>query len=132
MTNKVILVVDDDISVLETIDYLLTSNGYNIMLAANGEDGLAIIKSQWIDVIILDLKMPKMSGYMLATLINKHSLNKNIRIMLLTGQALLAGGCNLSVPNVVCKLSKPFEPSELVQTVDVLLHQKKPIPLTIH
>ncbi len=123
MSQKIILVIDDDLSVLETIDYLLTTNGYNIMLASNGEDGLNIIKNQHIDVIILDLKMPKISGYMFATLVNKHSINKAIKIMLLTGQSLLAGGCNLSIPNVVTKMSKPFEPEELVQQVESLLTQ---------
>ena len=40
MGSKTVLVIDDDMSVLETVDFILTSEGYNVLLAPNGEDGL--------------------------------------------------------------------------------------------
>lgn len=117
MPSKTILVIDDDISVLETIDFILTSEGYNVLLAPNGEDGLDVIKSEWVDGIILDLRMPKVSGYLFANLVKKESINKDIKVMLLTGESLMAGNCKINLPNVSYKLSKPFDINELKSTI---------------
>ena len=113
MSDKTILIVDDDMSVLETLDFILTSDGYTVFLAANGEDGLDIIKSEWIDCIILDLRMPKISGYLFANLAINNSKNKDVKIMLLTGESLMAGQCKVDVANVSHKITKPFDLDEL-------------------
>ena len=113
MSQKTILIVDDDMSVLETLDFILTSDGYTVFLAANGEDGLDIIKSEWIDCIILDLRMPKVSGYLFANLAINNSKNKDVKIMLLTGESLMAGQCKVDVANVSHKITKPFDLDEL-------------------
>ena len=113
MSPKTILIVDDDMSVLETLDFILTSDGYTVFLAANGEDGLDIIKSEWIDCIILDLRMPKVSGYLFANLAINNSKNKDVKIILLTGESLMAGQCKVDVENVSHKITKPFDLDEL-------------------
>ena len=113
MSQKTILIVDDDMSVLETLDFILTSDGYTVFLAANGEDGLDIIKSEWIDCIILDLRMPKVSGYLFANLAINNSKNKDVKIILLTGESLMAGQCKVDVANVSHKITKPFDLDEL-------------------
>ncbi|MEC8678215.1 MAG: response regulator [Candidatus Margulisiibacteriota bacterium] len=113
MSPKTILIVDDDMSVLETLDFILTSDGYTVFLAANGEDGLDIIKSEWIDCIILDLRMPKVSGYLFANLAINNSKNKDVKIILLTGESLMAGQCKVDVANVSHKITKPFDLDEL-------------------
>jgi Response regulator containing CheY-like receiver, AAA-type ATPase, and DNA-binding domains len=91
VSPKTILVVDDDLSILETLDYVLTKEGYNIFLASNGEDGLEIIRNEWIDCIVLDLRMPQLSGYIFANLAINNSKNKAVKIMLLTGESLKRG-----------------------------------------
>ena len=122
MSPKTILVVDDDLSILETLDYVLTKEGYNLYLASNGEDGLEIIRSEWIDCIILDLRMPKLSGYLFANMAIHNSLNKDVKIMLLTGESLMAGQCTLNVANVSHKLTKPFDLGELRQSIAKLVN----------
>ena len=117
MGSKTVLVIDDDMSVLETVDFILTSEGYNVLLAPNGEDGLEIVKNEWIDAIILDLRMPKVSGYLFANLVQNESQNKSIKVMLLTGESLMAGNCKINLPNVSHKLSKPFDIDELKKTI---------------
>ena len=97
MCPKSILVIDDDASILETLDFVLTSDGYNVFIANNGEDGLSILQSNWIDGIVLDLKMPHLSGYLFATIALKHTQNKNVKILVLTGESLMAGNCELTV-----------------------------------
>ena len=78
--------------------------------------------SQWIDGIVLDLKMPKVSGYLFATLVDEASLNKNVKILLLSGQSLMAGDCQIKLPNIVSKLTKPFKTEDLKQQVNALLN----------
>jgi len=117
VSPKTILIVDDDMSILETLDFILTADGYTVFLAANGEDGLDIIKSEWIDCIILDLRMPKVSGYLFANLAVNNSKNKDVKIMLLTGESLMAGQCKVDVANVSHKITKPFDLDELRKSI---------------
>jgi CheY-like chemotaxis protein len=121
MGEKTILVIDDDLSILETIDFLLTSEGYSVLLAPNGEDGLEIIKEQWIDAIILDLRMPKISGYLFANMVTRSSKNPDINIMILTGESLMVGQSTISLPNVRSKMTKPFDAEELKQNIIQLM-----------
>jgi DNA-binding response OmpR family regulator len=118
---KSILVIDDDASILETLDFVLTSDGYNVFIANNGEDGLSILQSNWIDGIVLDLKMPHLSGYLFATIALKHTQNKNVKILVLTGESLMAGNCELTVANATQKLTKPFEINTLRAAVAQLV-----------
>jgi CheY-like chemotaxis protein len=121
MGEKTILVIDDDLSILETIDFLLTSEGYSVLLAPNGEDGLEIIKEQWIDAIILDLRMPKISGYLFANMVTRSSKNPDIKIMILTAESLMVGQSTISLPNVRSKMTKPFDAEELKQNIIKLM-----------
>ena len=89
VSSKTILVIDDDVSVLESLDFILTGTGYNIFLAPDGESGIEILKTKWIDGVILDLRMPKISGYFLASVIKKESMNSNTNILILSGEALM-------------------------------------------
>ena len=119
--EKKLLVIDDDVSILETLDYILSNNGHHVLLASNGDEGLSMIQSQWIDGIILDLRMPKTSGYFLANIIPKESMNKNIKILLLSAESLMIGEFKINVPNIIGKMSKPFEVCELNKQVKLLL-----------
>ena len=64
MTNSefTILLVDDEKSIRETLKMLLTENGYKVVLASDGFEALDILKNQFIDILITDLRMPKMDG----------------------------------------------------------------------
>ena len=119
---KSVLVIDDDISILETLDYILSDNGYNVLLASDGNEGLQILNDEWIDGIILDLRMPKVSGYFLASVIEKESKNPDVKILLLSGEALMVGAFKIDVPNIIGKMTKPFDVRDLKYQVQQLLH----------
>ena len=120
--EKKLLVIDDDVSILETLDFILSDNGYHVLLASDGDEGLSIIQSQWIDGIILDLRMPKTSGYFLANIIPQESLNPDTKVLLLSAEALMIGEFKLAVPNIIGKMTKPFDVSELKKQVQLLLN----------
>ena len=60
---KKILVVDDDFDVLEALTMILESQGYEVITAKDGIEGLACLKAEKPDLMILDLMMPKMDGF---------------------------------------------------------------------
>jgi len=62
MDKKVILVVEDDSKVGESIRLLLKKRGYNTLLASNGKEALSIFRQEAVDLVITDLVMPKMDG----------------------------------------------------------------------
>lgn len=61
-----ILLVDDDESILSTVEFLLTDEGYPVMVAANGKEALKRIAAQAPCLILLDMKMPVMDGWAFA------------------------------------------------------------------
>lgn len=71
MTERKILVVDDEVSILEMMKEVFESEGYQILTAANAEDALKIIKSEPVWVMFLDIKLPGMSGVELCKKIRK-------------------------------------------------------------
>ncbi|MDU3352075.1 MAG: response regulator, partial [Clostridium sp.] len=60
--NKTILVVDDEKDIREIIEIYLINEGYNIVLASDGIEALEKLKKEKIDLIILDIMMPKLDG----------------------------------------------------------------------
>ena len=58
-----ILVVDDDPDILDAVTMILESQGYNVVTARDGVEGLATLKAENPDMMILDLMMPKMDGF---------------------------------------------------------------------
>jgi DNA-binding response OmpR family regulator len=58
-----ILIIDDETDLLETMKYRLTSAGYDVVVSANGVDGIKVAKNAKPDVIILDVMMPGIDGF---------------------------------------------------------------------
>lgn len=63
MSKKKILVVDDEVHITMLLQMRLQSEGYNVVLAADGEEGLAKMKSEKPDLVIMDVFMPRLNGY---------------------------------------------------------------------
>ncbi|HET6517205.1 MAG TPA: response regulator [Nitrosopumilaceae archaeon] len=62
-SNKTILLVDDDIDLMENTAYMIKSIGFNVITAENGVDAVEQFKEAKPDLVIMDIKMPKMDGY---------------------------------------------------------------------
>jgi CheY-like chemotaxis protein len=63
MAAGTVLVVDDDEAIRETVNDVLTDEGYDVLLAENGEQALRLLKERHPSVVLLDLMMPVMSGW---------------------------------------------------------------------
>ena len=78
-----ILVIDDEVGIRNLLDTLLHRKGYDVVLADNGQKGLAIFRRERPDVVVLDLKMPGMDGF--TVLQQVRSLNPKQPVIILTG-----------------------------------------------
>jgi DNA-binding response OmpR family regulator len=63
MSQTKILIVDDEADLAETLRFSLELEGYNVLAAANGEEGLNVARQEKPDLILLDLMLPKLDGY---------------------------------------------------------------------
>nr|WP_307990548.1 response regulator transcription factor [uncultured Niameybacter sp.] len=117
--KKKILVADDDLEIREILNILLSGEGFEVVMASDGEEALNLVNEQ-IDLIILDVNMPKKSGFIVATEIRKTTFAP---ILFLTAYSqdsdktmgFSAGGDDY--------ITKPFSNSELLLRVKALLRR---------
>jgi CheY-like chemotaxis protein len=82
-----ILVIDDDKDDVELIDRVLMDHGYISLLAVDGEEALRIAAMQLPDLVLLDIRMPRMDGYEVAATMRKQPGLERTRIVAVTGMA---------------------------------------------
>lgn len=81
---KKILIIEDELAYMQLLNDQLTEKGYEIIEAKDGEEGLAIAKSQKPDLILLDITMPKMDGIEMLSKLRKDAYGKAAKIIILT------------------------------------------------
>ena len=118
--KKVILVVDDETYIRELLKQELTSKGYDVLEAVDGLEAISQVKKQHPDLIILDVMMPKMSGFNVAELLKNNPLTANIPIILLTIVEDKAKGFRLGVDRY---FGKPIDTPKLFKEIELLLLQ---------
>ncbi|HQT92074.1 MAG TPA: response regulator [Candidatus Kryptobacter bacterium] len=116
-----ILVVEDTKEIASLVKFKLLSAGFEVKVAGDGQEGLALAKEFMPDLIIMDVMMPVMNG--LETLMNLKSDFKcrSIPVILLTAQSTeeeVVRGLELGADDYV---TKPFSPQELLVRVKILL-----------
>ena len=108
--NARILVVDDEEIVLDSCTEILRGEGYQLATAADGERGLALVKEFRPDIVVVDLKMPGLSGFdVLARL--KES-DPTIVTIVITGYATVSSAVEAMKHGAYDFLPKPFTPEE--------------------
>ena len=125
MPNGKILVVDDEEDILELIRFSLYREGFNVVCAASGEQALDLVKSQKIDLIVLDLMLPGIDGLHVAQVLQNHPRNKQIPIIMLTAKTSesdVVAGLETGAEDYILK---PFSPRILIARVRTVLRRKK-------
>lgn len=113
-----ILVIDDDSLVRRTMSRILEQGGYEVVLAEDGDKGVAKFRSERPDLVITDLIMPEKEG--IETIIEMRREDPNARIIAVSGGGRVASMDFLVVANKLGAgqvLRKPFGPSELLDCV---------------
>lgn len=120
-TNRTrILIVDDDQLVSQTIELILTAQGYQVETAFDGPETLGILEQRSFDLVIIDYMMPVMTGDRLAIAIKAR--NPAQRVMMITAYEEALRSSNAVVTCIDRLLSKPFSIPELLRNVESLLN----------
>ncbi len=113
---KKILVIDDDPVISELLKNRLEKQNYSVVVAHNGEEGLVRFKSESPDLIILDIKMPKMDGYTFLLEFKKAIDVKTVPIIVLTNKDTMQDLFKLE--GVRDYILKPFKMEELLKKIE--------------
>ena len=116
-----ILVVDDDPDIRRLVNTILSESDHRIQTAEDGEKALEIVQSQVPDLMILDVMMPLMDGFMVLKQMRVNGLREATKVLMLTARTAEADwvrGFKLGADGY---LTKPFDPQELMAAVDDLL-----------
>lgn len=122
--NSVILVVDDQIQNIDLLEAYLSPQGYEIVSASSGEEALLKLAYNEIDLILLDVMMPGMSGFEVIRKIREDDSHRQLPIILVT--ALRETDDRVNGIEAGCDdfISKPFDKNELLARVRALLKVK--------
>ncbi|MGL5330236.1 MAG: response regulator transcription factor [Peptostreptococcaceae bacterium] len=118
--NNNILVVDDEKEIRDLLEIYLKNDGYNVIKASNGKEALEIVNNQDIDLLILDIMMPGMSGLEVCKIIRE---NKNIPILMLSAKSEDMDKIQGIMTGADDYMTKPFNPLELTVRVKALLRR---------
>lgn len=123
-----ILVCDDDKEIVEAIDIYLTQEGHEVLKAYDGEEALKVLKEQEVDLLVIDVMMPRLDGIRATLKIREEN---NIPIIILSAKSEDADkilGLNVGADDYV---TKPFNPLELVARVKSQLRRYTQLGSTV-
>ena len=119
--SKKVLIADDEPNIVTSLEYLMTKGGYEVKVARNGEEALALVESFMPDLVLLDVMMPRRSGYEVCQKMRERPEWRHIRIVMLSAKgrdAEVSKGMSLGADAYV---TKPFSNRELIARIGALL-----------
>lgn len=117
---KRILLVDDDGEIVEAMRFALESRGFEILVARDGNQGLAMAEREEPDLVILDMMMPKRSGFLVLEQLRRAS-EKTVKVVMITANEGSRHKAYAEMLGVDEYLRKPFPMDKLVETASRLL-----------
>ena len=118
-----ILVVDDDKNTRRLLTAVLEAENYSVSTAENGEEALAVLDKTHVDLIMLDIMMPKMDGYELTTLLRE--TNNDLPVLMLTAKQLPEDKHKGFQSGTDDYMTKPIDETEMLLRIKALLRRAK-------
>ena len=117
MVKRQILVVDDEPDLVRMVTLRLEAAGYEVLVAMDGEEALTKARAEKPDLILLDLMLPKLSGYEVCKRLKEDSRFQQIPILLFTARK--SGTEEKQMPECGADgaIYKPYDPQELLETI---------------
>ena len=117
MAGELVLVIDDSPTITKVVQLVLTKAGYQVQTAADGEQGLASVRSQRPDLILLDFVMPRMNGYQFCRELTADAKLRDIPVILMSAKGDQVGERFVKVMGIVDYITKPFSPEAITAVV---------------
>src|SRR5512133_2975316 len=118
-----ILIIDDEEVLRDVMSAVLKREGFDVALAATAEEGLAIVESDDIDLVILDIMLPGMDGH--EALRNIKEMNASIPVIIVTAYSSIDGAILAMRNGAFHYIPKPFKNEEVIITVNKALEQRR-------
>ena len=119
-TPKKVLIVDDDPEIVEAVRFALEAKGLSVRLARDGNQGLAMAEREDPDLVILDMMMPKRSGFLVLEKLRR-SRPVPVRVIMITANEGSRHKAYAEMLGVDDYIRKPFAMDRLVDSVQKLL-----------
>ncbi|MFP4144709.1 MAG: response regulator transcription factor [Phycisphaeraceae bacterium] len=121
-----ILIVDDEAPIRHIVALKLRSAGHEVVVADDGEEGLALAREHQPDLVVADYQMPFMSGMAMAVSLREDPSTCTVPVLLLTARSFKLPPEELMRANIAAVLGKPFSPRDLVNRVETILNSTSP------
>jgi chemosensory pili system protein ChpA (sensor histidine kinase/response regulator) len=124
-TRSIALVVDDSITVRRVTQRLLERNGMRVLTARDGVDAMEMLQEHTPDIILLDIEMPRMDGYEVATQVRADPRLSGIPIIMITsrvGEKHRARAIEIGVDDY---LGKPYQEAQLLEAIEPLIARRR-------
>ena len=118
--NKRILLVDDDAEIIESLRLALEANGYTVLVARDGNQGLALSERENPDLVILDMMMPKRSGFLVLEKMRR-TRETPMRVIMITANEGTRHKAYAEMLGVDDYIRKPFPMDRLIESVQRLI-----------
>jgi len=119
--RKRILMVEDDRLCLILLRQLLTAQGYEMLRSSEGWDGITRARNEQPDLIVMDIKLPDISGLDAILLLKKDDRTKNIPVIAVTGCVTPEDKANALKSGCAAYITKPVKVDELLRTVELFV-----------
>lgn len=120
-----ILIVDDDLETLRLISMMLQKQGYQVVSAKSGTEGLQMASSERPDMVVLDIMMPDPDGYQVARQLRDNPQTSAIPILMFTAKSQLESKVAGYEAGADDYLTKPVHPAELIARIKALFTRSK-------
>ena len=119
------IIVDDSITIRKVSERMLKRNGFNVLTAKDGIEALTILKEHHVDIMLLDIEMPRMDGFELATYLRSDSKFSSLPIIMITsrtGQKHRERAQSIGINHY---LGKPYQEVKLINIINDVLNERE-------
>ena len=116
-----ILLVDDEPNIQKLLKASLAARGYDVLVASDGEEALEVAQLECPDLVLLDLKIPRLSGWDVLTALKANEKLHKTQVIIMTGAANPSDEDKARSMGAVGCLAKPFTPDELMCEINLVL-----------
>lgn len=116
-----VLMIDDEANHRKVVKLILEREGYRVITAGNGEEGLILAKVEQPDVVLLDVMMPKMDGYEALRRLRADQDLKQIPVIMITARGTEHDIATSFRLGAIFHLEKPYETGDLLQKIQVAI-----------